>query len=213
MAEGGAGFAAVYSLGMSVEEARANKYAAEFSEQQLRQNAYFNKLQAEDAIRRGDTEAQALEKQTQQLIGSQRAGYAAQGIDVEGGSALAMQTDTAALSAEDQLKIRNNAWREAWGYRVQAEDLVSQAEFTRLAGKSAYKNAILAGVFNSINTGMSTYSALSGGGGGMGKQQSYNQGRPTQSPSSWGGFTPSRTPAGTPSGYQLSQSRTSWERR
>jgi hypothetical protein len=206
-----------FSLGLSIADAKAAKSQAEYEEQQLRQNAYFNKLKGEDAIKRGDAEAAQLERQTKQLIGSQRAGYAAQGIDIESGSALAVQQDTAVLSAEDQMTIKNNAWREAWGYRVEEQGLYGQAEMTRLAGKNAYKQGILTGIFNAVQTGMSSASRYS----------KYNEGEsPKSMGSSSGGIgsaNPSgrasrlsrqldRYPAGTPSGYRISNSRTSWER-
>lgn len=92
--------------------------------------------QAADAIARGK-EAETRQRQaTRGLIGAQRATLAAQGIDVSTGSALDVQADTAALGELDALTIRNNAAREAFGYRVQAMDYRNQGAMAALAGKN-----------------------------------------------------------------------------
>src|SRR5690606_9108050 len=70
-----------------------------------------------------------------QLLGSQRAAAAASGVVVGEGSVADIAADTAALAAEDVVTIRANAWREAWGHRVQAQDYRGQSEMTRLASE------------------------------------------------------------------------------
>jgi hypothetical protein len=64
------------------------------------------------------------------LIGTQRAGFAGQNVDVGQGSPTDVQGDAAYLGELDALKIRNNAAREAWGYRVQAQN-------ARMGGQNA----------------------------------------------------------------------------
>src|SRR5262245_43189203 len=74
-------------------------------------NARMAGIQADDAIWRGEQEAQRLGIKTRQLIGEQRASAAAQGVDVNSGTPLNLQTDAAGMSALDQATIRNNAWK------------------------------------------------------------------------------------------------------
>ena len=64
-------------------------------------------------------EIQALQAK-KQLIGRQRAVLAANGVDVNEGSAVDIQVDTAGIGKLDELTIRSNAAREALGYRYQA---------------------------------------------------------------------------------------------
>lgn len=106
-------------------------------------NARFAELNAQDAIKRGDKEAIELKKQVKKLIGSQRVSLAAQGIDIESGSALDIQEDTAGQAEIDAMTIRNNAWKEAWGYRVQGLNYSMQGQFAQLSAQNKARNTLL----------------------------------------------------------------------
>jgi len=138
----------VQSLGTaatSYAQARALESEGAFKASVYESNKKIQELKAKDAIRRGDVEAKKAKQAAARLIGSQRAAMGAQGIDIESGSALDIQEETASLGAEDALNIKNNAWREAWGYRTVAEDYSSKAKFARLTSKSKARNTILTG--------------------------------------------------------------------
>lgn len=113
MSAAGAGFSAAGSM-------KAGKYAKEVGEY----NAAVANLQANDALARGEEAERRHRMQVRQLVGAQRASFAAQGVDVNDpdSSALDVQADAAALGELDALTIRQNAAREAWGYRAQAQD-------------------------------------------------------------------------------------------
>ena len=64
---------------------------------------------------------------TAQLIGSQRAALASQGGDVDSGSPLDIQSDTARAGEFDAQTIRNNAAQQAYGYRLQAANAAGDA--------------------------------------------------------------------------------------
>lgn len=132
-------------LGSSVVQANAMRAQGKYQKQQLDANARLEDLRAQDAIQRGDYASQQHLSQTRGLIGAQRAAFAAQGVEVDSGSALDIQEDTAALGAVDALMLRNNAWREAWGHRVQATDLRGQGYMARLAANNAARNTIATG--------------------------------------------------------------------
>lgn len=130
------------------------------------QNRQFSELMAEDAIRRGDRAALQHRKKVRQLIGSQRAALAAQGIDVNAGSAMDVQLDTASLGAQDAETIKNNAWREAWGLRSQASGYGAQAAMAGIsgglagfAGAQAQSSTFLTGGLNALNSGIQGYQA------------------------------------------------------
>ena len=108
-------------------------------------NARMAAFQAEDAERRGRVEASRLLRQTKGLIGKQRAAFAGQGIELDSGSALDIQEETAALGAADALTIRNNAWREAFGYRAQGSQYLAQARLGRRVASSQARNTLLMG--------------------------------------------------------------------
>lgn len=102
----------------AVGQWRAGNQARELGEY----NAAAAEKQAEDALLRGREDEQRFRQGVKMLIGSQKAGFAGQGVDVSSGSALDVQADAAFLGELDALTIETNAQREAWGYRVQAEN-------------------------------------------------------------------------------------------
>lgn len=124
-------------------QARASSAEGAYQKQIYDSNAQIAEIQAQDAIDRGNKDAKELKKQGKRLIGAQRAALAAQGIEVNDADALALQMDTAGSTAQDALKIKNNAWREAWGFRVQGANYRSQGELANLAAKNKSRNTIL----------------------------------------------------------------------
>ncbi len=131
--------------GSSYQQASAYESEGNYQKSIANINARFSKLNAQDAIKRGGKEAEQLKKQAKQLIGTQRVNLAAQGIDVESGSALDVQTDTAELAEIDAMTIRNNAWKEAWGYRVQAMNETFSGKYAQLSAQNKSRNTLLAG--------------------------------------------------------------------
>lgn len=97
-------------------------------------NAAVAELQADDAIDRGAEQEARFRTMVRASIGSQRVGFAASNIDVNFGSAVDVQADAAMLGELDALTIRTNAAREAWGYKVQAEDYRKRADISRKEG-------------------------------------------------------------------------------
>ncbi len=108
-------------------------------------NARLANIQADDAVQRGEKDVLKSQQETKAVAGSQRAALAAQGIDMKSGSALDVQEDTAGRGAMDALTIRNNAWRTAWGYKVQAQQDTTQAAFDKLAAKNQARSTLLTG--------------------------------------------------------------------
>lgn len=115
----------------------AAKKAAESAAKREEYNAQVAELQADDALARGREQQGLQQAQVRRMVGTQRAGFAAQGIDVGSGSAADVQADTTYLGELDRLTIGNNAAREAWGYRVEAEDRRMAADVARKGGQAA----------------------------------------------------------------------------
>jgi hypothetical protein len=121
----------------SVKSGNAAARAAESEAQRDEYNAQVAELQAEDAVTRGAEEESRFRTGVRKLIGSQRAGFAGQGVAVGSGSAADVQADAAYLGELDARQIRANAQRQAWGFSVQAEDLRMAADVARKGGASA----------------------------------------------------------------------------
>jgi hypothetical protein len=122
-------------------------------------NAQVAELQAADAEQRGALDAARFARQVRGLIGTQRASFAASGVDVGFGSAVDVQADAAYLGKEDEATIRLNAQREAFGYRVAAIDSRQRADILRRGGADAVQAGLAAadaqrtaGTLGAVNT-------------------------------------------------------------
>lgn len=109
-------------------------------------NASIAEQQATDALSRGQVDEERFRQGVRALIGSQRAGFASQGVDVGSGSALATQADASYLGELDALTIRNNAAREAWGYKVQAQDARMGGQYQAQAANAQAVSTVVGGV-------------------------------------------------------------------
>jgi hypothetical protein len=103
----------VMSAQAANEQGKAAKYAADY-------NAKMGEINARDVINRAALEQEKQRQKVNALRGSQRAAAGASGVDVESGSSAQIGEQTVVLGKEDELMIRNNAARSAWGYRAQA---------------------------------------------------------------------------------------------
>lgn len=139
------GVSALSSIGTAFAQSSAQKSAGIYQQSVYESNQRLAEIQAKDAITRGDTEARKSLQNTRVLIGAQRAAMAAQGLNLEDGSALDIQQETAGIGAMDALDIKNNAWREAWGYKVQANQSSQQAKFASITARSQSRNTLLTG--------------------------------------------------------------------
>lgn len=113
-------------------QANAYQQSGRAAEKVGEYNAQVDEIKAKDAEERGRLQEFNLRTNTRKLIGSQRAAFAASGVDISDpeGTAQNVFADTAKMSEMDALTIRTNAAREAWGFR-------SQATQDRYSGKLA----------------------------------------------------------------------------
>jgi hypothetical protein len=108
-------------------------------------NAQVADYQAKDALERGVIAETRSRTTTKRTIGAQRAFFASQGVDVNEGSPADVQANTAYLGELDALTIRNNAAREAWGYRAQAVDYSRRGAVAGFSGDMAATGTLLTG--------------------------------------------------------------------
>lgn len=119
-----------------------------------RVNERMSEMQAKDAISRGKEAEDRLRRDVKQLIGTQKSAYAAQGVDVGvgGDSASTVMADTAALGELDALMIRNNARREAFGFRMQGISQAGQASLNQNTARQQGYATLLSGAGSTFMT-------------------------------------------------------------
>jgi hypothetical protein len=127
----------VVSAGGAIMQGQAQAKQAKYQSAVERNNAQIAGWQAEDATQRGKIEEQRQRLQTARLHGAQRAGMAANGVEIDSGSPLDVLMDTAQLGELDALTIRSNAEREVYGLRTQQGNLMAQSGLTTMAGRNA----------------------------------------------------------------------------
>lgn len=135
-------------------QSQAFRAQARFRERISDMNREISENQAQDALIRGESATLKMRGQGRIIQGQQRVGYAAQGIDVDYGVAVDIQRETQDNIREDIFQIRNNAWREAWGYKMDAVSASMQGQLTSMASQSQANTTLLTGTNNALAYGL-----------------------------------------------------------
>ncbi len=145
------------SIGGAILNAFGQKRAADEGKKLAEFNAKVAEQQAREALALGKEEAERFRLSVRGLIGSQRAGFAGQNVDIGIGSPVDVVADAAFLGELDALTITTNAARQAWGFRVQAENFRRGGTNLQTAAKFSMASTLL-------GTGATLLAARYGGG-------------------------------------------------
>ncbi|HEY4171341.1 MAG TPA: hypothetical protein VGM96_31405 [Reyranella sp.] len=164
----------VLSTGLSIaqqsQQASAQAGMANYQAQVARNNQMVAEWNARRALQQGQVDEQNQRLKSASLLGSQRAALASQGGDVNSGSPLDIQADTARAGEYDAQTIRNNAALKAYGYRVQAANTGAEANLDDFKAGNAMAS-LPYGIGSSLLGGAKslagTFSSPAGGGGGV----------------------------------------------
>ena len=121
----------MYQQGQAAE--KQGEYQAAVS----RNNAVIAEHNARIAEERGKVAETQKQRQIQQLIGKQRAGAAASGVEIDTGSALSARQDIAEQGAFDIENIKFDTAMESYNYRVAGSQAQSQASLYQAQGSQA----------------------------------------------------------------------------
>lgn len=130
------GVGAGLSAGTAYNNSEATQAALNAQAQINRNNAVVAGYQAADSERRGAIAASNVRIKARQLKGAQRARLAASGVDLGTGNAADILTDTDYFGEVDAATTLDNAAREAWGYRTQAQNFQSESDLLRSRAKA-----------------------------------------------------------------------------
>lgn len=170
------------TIASSISSADAQRMQGQYQKDQADLNARLAEGQAQDAIERGRAEANIARKKTNAQVGSQRVAAAAMGLDLGEGAPAEAVAQTQNVGAVEEMNIRTNAWREAWGYRVQASNYRMEGDMAKIAGDGGAKQTLIAGGMQAIAYGAQGYAA--------------GRGPKTTSTPSTGGYSSSTNPYG-----------------
>ncbi|MDH7973683.1 hypothetical protein QH494_15940 [Sphingomonas sp. AR_OL41] len=129
------------------------------------QNAKLSAQQANDSNQNTNLEAQRRYRTLAQTKGAQQAAMAANGVDLNFGSAVDVQRDTAMIGAEDVAQIYKGGAERTRGYDIQGWNYASQAAADRAKAKGALLQGIMGGLGTALG-GASQVVKMGGFGGG-----------------------------------------------
>lgn len=132
-----------------------------YQEQVAKNNAQISEWQAQDALRQGQEEEARLRLQAAGLRSEQRVAYAASGVALDSDTVINTMVSTDYMTEVDAATIRSNAARAAWGYRVQGNNYLDQAQVA-LYGSKAYQAQA-----DAISPGKAVFSSLLGSAAAM----------------------------------------------
>lgn len=113
-------------------------------------NAKVASEQAHDSILNTNLEAQRRSRQTGQVMGQQQAAMAANGVDINFGTALDLQRDTQMIGAEDLNQIYKGGNERTKGYDIQGANYKSEAA----AQRAKASGALIQGAFGAVSTAL-----------------------------------------------------------
>lgn len=139
-----------------ISQGQSQKAMAEYNATISRNNAMVAEENVREAQRAGAMQEQQQRVKMATLLGEQRTGFGASGIDVNTGTAKKVQTSSASLGYQDLLTIRENTKAKRKQLRQQAVDFTNQANLELMRGSSA-QSASNMGAMSSFLDGASSF--------------------------------------------------------
>lgn len=140
MAIGSTGASALGSIMQGVSASKSDKYNAQIA----LQNAALAKQNAAYAGAIGESDVGIQGLKTRQDVGDIKAAEAGHGVDVNTGSAKAVQNSASELGMQSAMNIRSQAARQAYGFETQETGFQNEATLD----KSKAGNDLIAGLQN-----------------------------------------------------------------
>lgn len=152
-----------FTIATGVQNAEGRAQVYEYQAAVARNNEQLELWRAQDATTRGQVDAARVGLSVRQLEGRQRASAAARGLDLNEGSPLLMLADTHYMGDVDMATVASNTEKEAFGYRIAAQNAANDAGLLKLGASNARAEAErLSGAPRVIGGGGSENPALVG---------------------------------------------------
>lgn len=148
----------ISAISTGISQSRALSAKGDYEKSVADTNAKLADIQAEQSLNIGDAEVARRNAETKRQVGSARAIQGASGVDVNSGSNAAVQRSIDYAGKIDELTIKNNAMRLAWGYKTQAIQDRFKGEIAQMTAKNESEQTLLTGGLKAISGPMSSYS-------------------------------------------------------
>lgn len=158
-----AGLATVGSMGLSalgsIAQGKAASASAKFNSQIEANNAEIAKQNAAFASQEGAANTAAEQQKTRATVGAIKAAQAANGVDVNTGSAVDVRSSASALGELNAINIRSNAARQAYGYQTQSTSAQSQSALDKQQAKYDTESGDIDAGKTFLSQGLTGYNA------------------------------------------------------
>lgn len=144
-----------YGAMSSAEAASAN---AAYQSQVAANNAKIAKQNANWTMQAGEQQSTTEGMKTRSEVGAIKSAQAANGIDVNSGSAVDVRSSSSELGELNALTLKSNASRQAYGYETQSSDYTAQSQLDA----SQSSQALDAGMFSAAGSLLGGASSFAG---------------------------------------------------
>ena len=138
------------SMANSFAQASAIQGSADYQMTLATINNRFAEVQSRDILKTANKNAIEHGKNIKRLVGAQRASFAGSNILVGDGTAADIQDQTIEIGMEEQTRIRNNAWKQAFGIRAQASAQLLAARNAKEAADFQARTTLVSGAIAGI---------------------------------------------------------------
>ena len=152
-----AGMSAMSAIGTAWSQANAMKAKGVYDQSVADTNAKIATLQSKQTLEAGDIMASRQNLKTQATVGAIRAQQGASGVDVASGSSALVRNSVQTVGAMDELTIRNNAARAAWGFQTQAIQDTYEGQFAHMTASNEAQQTLLSGGLQAVEGPTSIY--------------------------------------------------------
>jgi hypothetical protein len=114
------------TVGGTVLSASSAYQQGQVAKQTAANNAQMAEYAAQDAQRRGEEDAAAIQRKGAALKSAQRVSLASKGLDLGYGTTADLQDQTDFFTQSDVATTRTNAGREAWNSRARGQAMLTQ---------------------------------------------------------------------------------------
>ena len=139
------GLSAVSSITTAISQASALKATGKYQSSIANVNATMANMTAKQTLMSGDIAAGNKNLQTREVVGSIKAVQGASGVSVGSGSNAAVATGENLVGTVDEMTIRNNAQRRAFGFNMQAMNDTSEGKFANITASNEAMQSLLSG--------------------------------------------------------------------
>lgn len=143
-------FGAFNTFAQGYSKSQAYQIQGDYQQRVSEVNTTIADMEADQAVAIGEKNANQYASKVRQKVGDERAGLASQGIDVNTGTAYDVQEDTKFFGDLDVQTIKNNAYMQAFGYKMQSIGASAAGQFAGISANLNSNSSLIGGGLSAV---------------------------------------------------------------